>query len=290
MGTDERMTEQQVEWSGQASGLESVRDLHLAVLAQGLVDELGPMRAAQKLGVDRKTLWRCRKTGELTPRLREALERLLRAEEASALARAVERLDALELRLGELDRGLDSRLDAAVRQAREQGAEASRALRGMERRLDALGARENPRADDTQEPGVDGRTAATAGANIPPRVYPELVSLQPEPGDEAVFGDAMATVTAWREARAAYARSFETGPPLRRALDRERALVLELELVEERELTLDPATYPWDWAGRRDQALRRRRALEEAREDQASARRRWWMRKILSLGLWRGEA
>ena len=61
--------ERVTEWSGEAPSLESLRELRLAALLSDVVDELGWVRTAEKLGVDRKTLWRSRTTGRLTPRL-----------------------------------------------------------------------------------------------------------------------------------------------------------------------------------------------------------------------------
>lgn len=40
---------------------------------------------------------------------------------------------------------------------------------------------------------------------------------------------------------------------------------LEIELIEDRKLTLPPSTYPWDSFDRRNQLWRRKQALERAK-------------------------
>ena len=62
---------------------------------------------------------------------------------------------------------------------------------------------------------------------------------------------------------------------------------LEIAIIEEHELTLPRATYPWDWSARRDQVWRRRQSLEEARVERNRAVLRRWLRRVLTLGLWK---
>ena len=65
-------------WPGDgAPSLESLRELRLRALLNDLVHDLGPVKAAEQLGIDRKTLWRSEGAGEMSPRLIKALERLL---------------------------------------------------------------------------------------------------------------------------------------------------------------------------------------------------------------------
>ena len=283
------------------SGSVDIYDLRLMTLLHELVRKNRKWGAARVLGVDPRTVALCMRTGRLSRRVREALELGLQSGQGTAAALQRERNDALEQRIGEVEQRLRTGLDemqasvaeqiAGLGEELQQGAGLSESLRDVERRL----ARLEPAAggggsatEDDAGPGA-GRTLrpATQG-EAPFRPYPELVTLALEPGEELVYGDAMGTVAAWREAQAAFARSVEAGSVLDRAVARERVLELELELIEEHELTLPPADYPWAWADRAAQALRRRRSLWEVRSERGRAELRRRLRRVLSLGLWRG--
>ena len=273
------------------SGSVDIYDLRLMTLLHELVRKHRKWGAARVLGVDPRTVDMCMRTGRLSRRVREALELGLQSGQGTAAALQRERNDALERRIGEVEQRLRAGLDemqasvaeqiAGLGEELQQGAGLSESLRDVEQRLAHL----EPAAEDAS-PGAGRTLRPAAQGEAPFRPYPELVTLAPEPGEELVYGDAMATVAAWREARAAYARSVEAGTALSRAVAREGALVLELALIEDHELTLPPADYPWDWAERTAQALRRRRALWEARSERAGAERRRWLRHAVSFGRW----
>ena len=127
-----------IEWSGATPSLESPRQLQLTALLNDVMNELGQVRAAQKLGIDRKTLWRCRKLGRLTPRLAAALERLLLERDLSAAMKQGKRVTELE---GEVT-GLQGELHATREDAegRSDGLreEHARGMRHVERRLVVL--------------------------------------------------------------------------------------------------------------------------------------------------------
>ena len=59
---------------------------HGWALLRDLVGDVGQGEAADVLGIDRKTVWRSLGAGRLTPRLADALERLLLAGGGSAAA------------------------------------------------------------------------------------------------------------------------------------------------------------------------------------------------------------
>ena len=61
------------------------------------------MRAAEDLGVDRKTLWRCQRAAELPPRFAETLERMLLERAVAAMEEDRERIVTLEERVAELE-------------------------------------------------------------------------------------------------------------------------------------------------------------------------------------------
>ena len=50
----------------------------------------------------------------------------------------------------------------------------------------------------------------------------------------------------WRKARAEFLKTLKTGTVLDRTEAKERMLKLEIAIIEEHELTLPPASYPWD--------------------------------------------
>ena len=101
------------------------------------------------------------------------------------------------------------------------------------------------------------------------------------------YGDATPVVAEWREARAEFVDLRKSGTVLARAEAKARMLTLEIALIEGHELTLPPASYPWDQFDRRDQAWRRRQALGDARVERNRALLRRWLRRILTCGLWR---
>ena len=99
---------------GQGDGypsIESLHELRLRALLHDLVNDLGPGKAAEQFGVDRKTLWRWQRAVELPPRLAETLERMLLERAVSAAADG-ERVRALEERVAGLERELAAALVA----------------------------------------------------------------------------------------------------------------------------------------------------------------------------------
>lgn len=62
---------------------------------------------------------------------------------------------------------------------------------------------------------------------------------------------------------------------------------LELELIEERRLTLPPGQLPWEWDQRRREARRREQRLGNARSKLRRARRRRVVATALTFGLWK---
>ena len=135
-------------WPGDGTpSLESLRELRLRALLNDLVNDLGPVKAAEELDVDRKTLRRGQRAAELSPRLAEALERMLLARAVSAAGQDGERVRALEERVAGLERlvatagndGGGGDRDGAVAEAlRREWAEG---LRRLERRLERLESR-----------------------------------------------------------------------------------------------------------------------------------------------------
>ena len=264
--------------------LESLRDLRLRALLRDLVSDEGRVGAAELLGVSYRTLVRAVESDELSGRMSDALERHLLLGGGSAAARQRERVEALEQRMEALERKGQGGLDE-VRGAVEAGFKALReeqahAVRGLERRLAKLESRRGD-AGAAEEASAVERPAVRAAFR---REYPDLVTLEPEPGEEDVYGDATPLIAEWRKVRDKFTAA--KGRRLARAMAEERMRELELEMIGERRLTLPPSTWPWDESRRRDEVWLRERALDRVRVERARAQVRQWLRRVLTLGLW----
>ena len=276
--------ERQTEWSGATPSLESPRQLQMTALLNDLMDELGQVKAARKLGIGRKTLWRCRKRGRLTPRLSAALERLLLERDLSAAMKQGKRVTELEEQVTELQGEIQAACEDAEGRSDGLREEHARGMRHVERRLVAL---ESAGAEGGRVSSTPTETDRTTRGYAPPRTYPQLVTPEAEDGEERVYGKATPVIVEWREARNEHRGTTQAGTALARAEAKARMLTLEIALIEEHGLTLPPASYPWDQFDRRDQAWRRRQSLGDARVERNRALLRLWLRRILSCGLWR---
>ncbi len=263
--------------------LDGLREMRLLALLGDLIDEQGKTRAAETLGVSPRTLTRFEDGRRLTPTLAGALERHLLEGGGSAAATQRHRLGMLEDGLKEAERMLRDGLEALGKETQAADARQTKALAQLQERVAAL---------ESAAPGVGSVAAgngpvsnqAQPGKTVvgrPRRDYYDLVTAEAEPGEELVYGDAAtAVIVRWREARDAVGQCKD-------ALDRlnARGLVLELEieLVEQHELTLPPATYPWDRGDRRQEVRRRTEYLDDLRV----ARNRLKLRRFFTFGLWR---
>ena len=275
-----RQTEPVIEDSGV---VEDVHHLRLMALLHELVREKGNRGAAAALGIDPRTVASCIKTGKLSWRVRETLERGLQSGAGSAAARQRERNDALQGRLEKLEGKLQSSLEEVrsevVGEVKVLLDEQAGTLRRLERRLARLESAKG--AEDSLE---TAQTEAEKPASPPPRrEYRELVTEEAEPGEESVYGEATPVIVEWRRATAEYRQAVATGTALERAEARIRALELETGLIDTHRLTLPPATYPWDGFDRREQIRRRELYMEVARGN----RRRALLLRFLTFGLWR---
>ena len=274
--------------SGDATpSLESLHQVRLAALLHDLVDDRGRMEAAEALRVNYKTLAAAIESGKLTGRMSDALERLLLSGGGSAAARQREEMGALKQEVEALTQSVGT-LEKEMRNtlaALEGGGEALReehalGMRRLERRLAQVteggqGGRGGPEAAPMEkEPGVKPAW----------RPYRDLVTLEPEPGEEQVYGEATPLIVEWRRVCGDF---IEAKDRLSKAVAGERMRELEIAMIGEHELTLPPATYPWDRFDRRDEVRRRTQALNRVRVERARAQLRWWLRRVLTLGLWR---
>ena len=271
--------------------VEDVHHLRLMALLHELVREKGNRGAASALGLDPRTVASCMKAGRLSWWVREALEQGLQSGAGSAAARQRERNDALKGRVGELEGKLRSGLDevraAVAGEVEALREEQAKAMRHVERRLVRL------EAGRSAQDGME-RTSPTGAEPEPskrryvrPRTHPQLVTLEAEPDEDLVYGDATSVIVEWRRVRAEFLKTLKTGTTLDRTEVQEPMLELEIAIVGEHELTLPPASFPWDEFDRRDQLWERTQDLKRVRAERERALLRRWLRRVLTFGLWR---
>ena len=110
--------------------VELLRRARLSAMLRELVRQEGKMEAAELLGVNYKTVARAEKSGRITGRMSDALERLLGPVDDPEAARLRERVGALEERMGGLEGGMESLAQgAAGRSVRAADAECGKGRR-----------------------------------------------------------------------------------------------------------------------------------------------------------------
>ncbi len=278
------------QYPASSRSVKSLREVRLLALLRDVVAEHGKVKGAEVLGVSFRTLSRAEGTGRLTPRLADALESHLVQGGGTAAAQQRRRLGELADRVALLEAALVDGLE-------ELRKEQARLWEHAERRVAALEAGANATAATTGASAAGSGNSSTGGVSkaqpagqgvsakpvvqSPRRVYPDLVTAEAEPGEELVYGDAAtAVIVKWREARDAFGAATDAMDILNA---RQRRLELEIELIEKHELTLPPATRPWDWGDRRQEVRRRTELLDELIVDRKMLR----LRRFLTLGLWR---
>ena len=263
--------------------LDDLWQMRLLLLLNDMVDGMGKVKTAKALGVNYRTLDRAAKSGRLTERMSDALGRHLLLGGGSAAAQQRERVELLVKRVDAVEKELRGGLEAVVGEVKVLREEHARAMRHVERRLVALesgrtGA-ETPSPPVT-EPDPERRY-------VPPRKYPQLVTMEAEEDEEKVYGDAMPVIVRWRQARAEYLRAVKTGTALAKVEAEMRMLRLEVALIEKHGLTLPRATYPWGGEERRSQVRERNNDLNRLEVERNRALLRRWLRRVLTCNIWR---
>ena len=257
-------------------------EFRLMALLKDLVQQNGLRETARILGVDRRTVAASIDGGKLSRRTRGALEVALLAGADSEEAKRRERLAALETKVAEFEQ-LARAGQLKNRRAIEEGLtglreDHSRALQHIEKRLEAL---EAVLLDlRTLKPTANTKVKPTV--TPPARQYPEIVTWEPEPGEEQVYGDAAPLIVEWRDVRTQVLASGRSRSK-RRAEERFREL--EIALIREHGLTLPPARHPWDSYQRRDELDRRLRVMEAGKAKGLLHIVRKWLRRVLAMGL-----
>ena len=263
----------------------SVRDMHhlrLMSLLQELERDNGRKKAAEVLGVDRRTLDASLDEGVLTRRIRGALEKALQSGVGSAAAEQRDRNDRLADRLEDLEGGFEE-LGKEIRENNRASEDRDRAIR--EEMAQGFRQREREQAE-RRTAGDAGDEAKANNAGPQPRKrsslrreYPDLVTLEPAEDDEDVFGEVWPLIVEWRELKAVHP---DEGKSLSWLRTEERFLALELTLLEGHGLTLPPATFPLRGFDRNGQVNWRKTALSDTRR----ALRKRELLHTLTLRLW----
>ena len=235
-------------------------DEQLLTLLRELIQTGGLPETAELLGVSARTLQRTTASGRLTARMRDALELRRLSEESATTTPGDEEADSLAQRLEHLEGRVDALADE---------------VRALDQRPSpVIGGRIAVEPPPVEEPAT-GR---------PWRPYPQLITPEPEAGEELVYGEATPAIVAWRKARAEYR---EAGRRLDRLDAERRVWELEIVLIRDHELTPPPASYPWDRFDRRDEVWALERALADARTERRRALFWLGVRRVLTLGMWR---
>ena len=265
----------------------SVRDMHhlrLMSLLQELERDNGRKKAAEVLGVDRRTLDASLDEGVLTRRIRGALEKALQSGVGSAAAEQRDRNDRLADRLEDLEGGFEE-LGKEIRENNRASEDRDRAIR--EEMAQGFRQREREQAE-RRTAGDAGDEAKANDAGPQPRrratlrrEYPDLVTLEPAEDDEDVFGEVWPLIVEWRELKAVHP---DAGKSLSWLRTEERFLALELTLLEGHGLTLPPATFPLRGFDRNGQVNWRKTALSDTRR---ALRKREFLHTLTFGVLWK---
>ncbi len=255
--------------------------LQLKALLHDLVRKKGRIQAANELGLDPRTVGACMEGEGMSWRVREALERGLQEGAGSAAARQRQRNDALERRMGALEKEQHDGIEAVKGEIDELRKDQNWRWESLEQRL----ARRETQQENLPRPAdALNATGSTPKARFPKRRYPELVTNEPAPDDEEVFGEAWPLIEEWR--RLWKAGHTGVGKGLAWLETEQRVRGLEVAMLEEHGLTLPPEEQPLHGLWRSTQLDWRKATVSEVRR--AVAWRRL-VRKVLTLGLWRSR-
>lgn len=275
---------------------ERLRRLRMKEFLRDLVRQEGKMEAAEILGVNHKTLTRAEDSGEITGRMSDALELLLRRADDAEVARLREAVVALEERVATLEGGVEAP-DARAQgggvdecRRKENGGEDKPNAEAQEKKADDTGAQKEDGKPDDGEGRLKTGATSPAGRLRPINPHtgrpldPEIVTVEPADDDVEVYGDAWSLVERWRRLRDGHPNQ---GSTLSWLENEERLLVLELAMLEEHGLTLPPEKQPLRGFGRDGQSTHRWRALADTRVALRKRRLLRWVRRILTFNLWR---
>jgi len=265
MGDEERSDE-----VGGVSG--KVQDAQLWNLLTGLVRDRGRVGAARELGVNFRTLAASVDSGRLSPRMRRALGEVVKAGGAKP-SETEERVEALERRVGAVEEEIGALCDSVEAQAKGFGE-----LEDRLAKLEESGAEAGEPETGIGEEGSSAWSPPRRAHGLPDS---GVVTMEEQPDEEHAFGPAAEMVAEWRRLRTGAA----TGTKVERTTAEERRWELEVAMIGEFGLTLPPETEPLNESRRDDHLRWRRETLKQARRARVRAE---WLRRLLTLNLWRG--
>ena len=224
--------------------VEDMQHMRLMALLGELVRDKGVMKAAEALDVDHRTLTSSLESGNLSRRMRVALEKALLEGGGSPAAEQRERNDELEGMVQEVDGKVES-LGKDLHKGLSAVQGDVKVLRGdhegLARQVAQLASGGTEEGAQEGADGKDGPAGKPRGRSSLRREFPDLVTLEPAPDDEEVFGEAWPVVVEWRELKAAHP---DEGRSLSWLRTEERFMTVELALLEDHGMTLPPETYP----------------------------------------------
>ena len=269
---------------GDEPDLNARHQAQLLALLHDLVESEGPMKAAQVLGVNYKTVARTRESGRLSLYLKESLNRFLLAQDKPVTHASEPGSPSLEERLEnvaqELRQAFEDAHVAMKKEVNTQVEEHGRQLQDVLSRLDRLEGLWDSLGPAASKAEGGSRPLAAQRYR---RRHPNLVTVEPEAGEEEAYGEATPLVVAWRQAREDFAHARTR---LESATAEERMRALETSMVGDFMLTLPPAPQPWNDATRRDELALRMDSLERARRKRIRLQWQRRVRRVLTLGLW----
>ena len=295
--------------------VEDPQSLRMMAVLQESARKTGVRATADWLGVDRRTVLTCLSQGELTSRIRKALERELSSEatpEQTEIRDLAQRQDArigdLESRVAGIAGDLD-RLETALKAGREEWTNGLRALTRQVERLDTQG---NPETfgGAARQPTASGGVKSVAPKSgtgnplalggpapkieppesptrpwFPPRDYKDVVTIEPATDDSYVYGRSWPLVREWRMLRRGHPSKGKTLSWLEA---QERLLLVEMSLLDEHKLTLPPDKQPIDDFWRQHIMNWRRNDLHDIRTRIRRHKLLRWVRRLATFGLWWG--
>ena len=260
-----------------------LQHLRLMALLRQMVREKGPRGAAAVLDIDHRTLIASMEGGELSRRMRLALERALLSGGGSAAARQRQEMGDLkqqvEALVEETRSGLQDIRDAIEGEVKALREEHAQGMRQLEGRVASLEARQVAQSAGEAKGALKQPTKKVASQ----REYPDLVTREAAPDDEEVFGAAWPLIAEWRGLKETHPNQ---GKSLSWLATEERFLAVELALLEEHGLTLPPEKHPLRGSDRNGQISWRRTALYDAHRARAKRELLRWVRRVLTLRLW----
>ncbi|MYD15925.1 MAG: hypothetical protein F4W99_02105 [Chloroflexi bacterium] len=255
-----------------------------------LVERDGIVEAGERLGVNYRTAAKCLEERHVSRRMRQALEKYLREQTEQEELEDQATAPVPDEQGGGEEALLQEPAEEWRRAVDKLGVE----LASLRERVEAVEGRVSRGPDDGGGEGdVDDAHEVDAGhaveqqrsVPVPRRVFPELVTEHPEPGEEQVYGAAAEEVVQWREAWADRKQARYTLDWLR---GEGRRLELELRLIGVFGLTPPPADAPWGERRRERELDWRRRALRRLRWQLPLTWCLHWLLRGLTLGRWGG--